>query len=65
MKVEATVSFAGTMLSMAKKEQREVMDKKLLADLMNAGYLKEVKIDENKRDHLADGKTARKSRNRQ
>ena len=42
MKIKAKVSFCGV-LSMGVGEVRECTDKELLADLLRAGYVEEVK----------------------
>lgn len=42
MKVEAVISFCGV-LSMAKGEVREYGNEAVLADLISAGYVKEIK----------------------
>lgn len=42
MKVEAVISFCGV-LSMAKGEVREYSNEAVLADLISAGYVKEIK----------------------
>lgn len=42
MKVKATVSFAGV-VSMTEGEIRDIADQSLLSDLMNAGYIEEIK----------------------
>ena len=42
MKVKAVVSFCG-LVSMAKNEVREINDKVILDDLLQAGYVEEVK----------------------
>lgn len=44
MKIEAITSFCGV-LSMAKGEVREYSDEAVLADLISAGYIKEVRAD--------------------
>lgn len=44
MKIEAITSFCGV-LSMAKGEVRECSDEAVLADLISAGYIKEVRED--------------------
>jgi len=42
MKVKALVSFAGD-VSMALNEIRDIKEKKILEDLLRAGYVEEVK----------------------
>lgn len=42
MKYKALVSFAGT-FSMNINEVKEISDKKLISDLLEAGYIEEVK----------------------
>ena len=42
MKIEALTSFCGV-LSMAKGEVREYSNEAVLADLISAGYVKEIK----------------------
>ena len=42
MKIEAVMGFCGV-LSMAKGEVREYGDEAVLADLISAGYVKEIK----------------------
>lgn len=42
MKVKALVSFAGK-VTMAKNEVKEIKDKEVLADLLQARYVEEVK----------------------
>lgn len=44
MKIEALKSFCGV-ISMAKGEVRECSNKSVLADLVSAGYVKEVRSD--------------------
>ena len=42
MKVKALVSFVGQ-ISMAKGEVREISNKELISDLLNAKYIEEIK----------------------
>jgi hypothetical protein len=42
MKVKALVSFSG-LVSMAQGETKEIKDKNVVKDLLNAGYVEEVK----------------------
>lgn len=42
MKYKALVSFAGR-FSMNINEEKEISDKKLISDLINAGYIEEIK----------------------
>ena len=42
MKYKALVSFAGN-FSMTINEVKEISDKKLISDLLQAGYIEEVK----------------------
>lgn len=43
MKIKALVSFSGA-LSMFAGEEREYGDKAVLSDLLQAGYIEEVKV---------------------
>lgn len=42
MKVRALTSFSGKAITMYKGEVREVADKSLLEDYLNAGFIEEV-----------------------
>lgn len=48
MKIEALASFCGK-LSMAKGEIRECSDQAVLSDLLKAGYVKEIRHEEEKK----------------
>lgn len=55
MKIRALVSFTGA-ISMHKDEERDCNNKVILSDLLNAGYIEEVKKEksdknESKRNH--------------
>lgn len=43
----AKISFSG-LISMRKNEVREIKDKKIVKDLLNAGYIEEVKPEKSK-----------------
>ncbi|SNR85947.1 hypothetical protein SAMN05446037_100161 [Anaerovirgula multivorans] len=49
MKVKALVSFSGT-FSMYKGEIKECSDKAILLDLLQAGYIEEIKSERPKKD---------------
>ena len=49
MKIEALKGFCGA-ISMAKGEVRECSDEAALADLLSAGYVKEVQADPEKKE---------------
>ena len=49
MKVRAIISFAGA-FSMGRGEEKECSDKAILQDLLQAGYIEEVKTEKPKRD---------------
>lgn len=49
MKIKALVSFSGA-FSMYKGEVRECSDKVILQDLLQAGYIEEVKEEKPKKD---------------
>lgn len=48
MKIEALKGFCG-ILSMAKGEVREYSDQAVLSDLLKAGYVKEIRHEEEKK----------------
>lgn len=41
---KALTSFSGPLISMAKGQEREIEDPVLVKDLINAGYIEEIKI---------------------
>ncbi len=49
MKIKALVSFSGA-FSMYRDEERECSDKVILQDLLQAGYVEEVKMEKPKKD---------------
>lgn len=54
MKVKALVSFAGA-FSMGRGEERECSDKAILSDLLQAGYIEEVKAENPKKGVESNG----------
>lgn len=59
MRVKATVSFAG-IVSMRKGEERDLKDRRILDDLIRAGYVESIENPEPPKE--AKKKTSRKGR---
>lgn len=56
MKVRALTSFSGKAITMYKGEVREVADKSLLEDYLNAGFIEEVVSSTKKAVKKSEGK---------